>query len=119
MNKIMHSVLGTVYEVLFGDREELHMSDDNMGECRVYGKKVLVCTESGDCSKEELEVRTTEIIAHEIFHAYANEAGLDLDNDTEEMVAIFFMKNWKKMSDSILALDKSRHLTEQRSCDIV
>lgn len=104
MNKLIHNVLGTPYEVLLGDRKEICMSEDNMGECRVYSKKVLVCTEQGDCTEEELEVRVQEIIAHEFFHAYANEAGLDLDGDTEEMIATFFMKNWRKMNDSILTV---------------
>ena len=111
MQKFVHSVLGTEYEVLFGTRKEIHMSEDNMGECRVYAKKILVCTEKGDCTEEELEVRVQEIVAHEIFHAYANEAGLDLDPDTEEMVASFFMKTWRKMNNSILVvLDKSGFL---------
>lgn len=104
MKKSVHNVLGTPYEVLLGNRDEINMSDENMGECRVYSKKILVCTEKGDCTDEELEVRVQEIIAHEFFHAYANEAGLDLDSDTEEMVATFFMKTWRKMSDSILAV---------------
>lgn len=104
MEKLIHNVLGTPYEVLLGDRKEINMSEDNMGECRVYSKKVLVCTEQGDCTEEELEVKVQEIVAHEFFHAYANEAGLDLDSDTEEMVATFFMKNWRKMNNSILAV---------------
>lgn len=104
MNKLIHNVLGTPYEVLLGDREEINIDKENMGECRVYSKKVLVCTEKGDCTEEELEVRVQEILAHELFHAYANEAGLDLDSDTEEMVATFFMKNWRKMNNSILTV---------------
>ena len=113
MKKIIHSVLGTPYEVSFGDRNEINMSDDNLGECRIFGKKILVCTELGDCEEKELEVRTQEIIAHEIFHAYCNEAGLDLSDDQEEMVATFFMKNWRKMYNSILeVIDKSGYLTE-------
>lgn len=104
MNKLVHSVLGTDYKVLFGNRDEINMSEDNMGECRVYAKEVLVCTEKGDCTEEELEVKVQEIVAHEIFHAYANEAGLDLDSDTEEMVASFFMKTWRKMNNSILEI---------------
>lgn len=113
MKEIVLSVLGTVYDVLLGDREELNMSNENMGECRVYSKKVLVCTEQGDCTEEELEVRVQEIVAHEIFHAYLNEAGLNLDEDIEEMVVNFFMKNWKKINSTIIeVLDESGYLTE-------
>lgn len=111
MNKLIHSVLGTKYEVLLGDREEIGISKDNMGECRNYSKKILVSTEQDDCTEEELMIRTQEIVAHEIFHAYANEAGLDLTPDTEEMVANFFMKTWRKMNNSILeVLDESGFL---------
>lgn len=111
MKDIVHSVLGTEYEVLFGAREEIHMSEENMGECKVYAKEILVCTDRGDCDEGENIVRVQEIVAHEFFHAYANEAGLDLDPDTEERVACFFMKTWRKMTNSILAvLDESGFL---------
>ena len=102
MSKMKHNVMGTPYEVLIGERKDIGMSEDHMGECRVYSKKILVCTDLGDCTVEERDVRVKETLAHEIFHAYANEAGLDLSDDQEEMVATFYMKNWKKMHDSVL-----------------
>ena len=95
------NIMGTDYTVRFGSKKFLGMSEENMGECRVFSKEILVCTTQDDCSAEELEVRTLEIIAHEIFHAYANEAGLDLEPDVEERVATFFMKNFDKMNDTI------------------
>lgn len=104
MSKMVHNVMGTPYEVLIGERKDIGMSEDHMGECRVYSKKILVCTDLGDCTEEERDVRVRETIAHEIFHAYANEAGLDLSDDQEEMVATFYMKNYKKMYDSILEI---------------
>ena len=106
MKSLIHSVLGTDYEVLLGDKDEIGIADENMGECRVYAKKILVSTEQDDCTKEELKMRTQEILAHEFFHAYANEAGLDIDPDTEERIANFFMKTWKKMNNSILEVLK-------------
>ena len=111
MKKLIHSVLGTYYEVMLGEKDQLDMSEENMGECRSYSKKILVSTSQDDCTEEELRVRTQEVVAHELFHAYANEAGLDLDPDTEEKVASFFMKTWKKMNNSILeVLDESGFL---------
>lgn len=99
----IHSVLGTPYVFEFGDRESLELSPENIGECRVYAKKILVCTEKEDCvTEEELDLKVREILAHEIFHAYLNEAGIDLDDSVEEQLASFYMKNWRKMSDSIL-----------------
>ena len=109
--ELIHSVLGTPYTLKLGDRKEINMPDDNMGECRIYSKQILVCTEIGDCTERELEVRIQEIVAHEIFHAYMNEAGVDLEPDTEEMLATFFMKNWRKMNNSILeVLDETGFL---------
>lgn len=102
MKYFVHNVLGTPYEVKLGTREELNMSEENMGECKIYAKEILVCTEKGDCNEKELELRVSEILAHEIFHAYCNEAGVDLSVEAEEMLATFFMKNWRKMNDSIL-----------------
>ena len=102
--EVVHNVLGTPYSVEFGDRGEIVIDDSNLGECKVYKKKILVCTEKYECDEIELEARTQEVLAHEMFRAYANEVGLDLDDRTEEMVANFFMKNWRKMNDSILEI---------------
>lgn len=102
MKKFVHNVLGTAYEVLMGEREEIDIAEENMGECRVYAKRVIVCTEKGDCTEEELRVKVQEIVAHEFFHAYLNEAGVDLDCGDEEKACDFYMKNWRKLNNSIL-----------------
>ena len=94
-------IMGTEYAIKFGSKKFLGMSEENLGECKIFSKEILVCTEAQDCSAEELKVRTMEIIAHEVFHAYANEAGLDLEPNDEERVATFFMKNFDKMNDTI------------------
>lgn len=111
MKILIHSVLGTYYEVLLGGREEIGIAEENMGECRVYAKKILVCTDRGDCTEEELRVRTQEVVAHEFLHAYLNEAGVDLEEGNEEKLCDFYMKNWRKLNNSILeVLDKSGFL---------
>lgn len=111
MKKLIHSVLGTEYEVLMGNREEIGIAEENMGECRVYAKKILVCTEQGDCTEEELRVKVQEIVAHEFLHAYLNEAGVDLECGNEEKACDFYMKNWRKLNNSILeVLDESGFL---------
>ena len=111
MKSLIHSVLGTDYEVLIGCREEINISEENMGECRVYAKKILVCTDQGDCTEEELRVKVQEIVAHEFLHAYLNEAGVDLTDGDEEKLCDFYMKNWRKLNNSILeVLDESGFL---------
>ena len=69
MKSLIHSVLGTDYEVLIGCRDEINIAEENMGECRVYAKKILVCTDQGDCTEEELRVKVQEIVAHEFLAA--------------------------------------------------
>ena len=101
MHKFVHSILSTPYVVKFGDKTALGMNEENMGLCKIYAKEILVSTEKDDCTEEELRVRTKEILAHEIFHAFVNEAGIDLDPCVEEQLASFYMKNWEKMSKSI------------------
>ena len=84
MKSLIHSVLGTDYEVLIGCRDEINIAEENMGECRVYAKKILVCTDQGDCTEEELRVKVQEIVAHEFLHAYLNEAGVPGFSHTED-----------------------------------
>lgn len=111
MTVLEHSVLGTPYIVKIGEREEVNLNEEFMGECRVYSKEILVCTDKNGCTEIELEKKVQEIVAHEFFHAYMNEAGVDLDHTQEEMLATFFMKNWRKMNNSIIeVLDESGFL---------
>lgn len=111
MKEILHSVLGTEYKVLLGDKADIGLDEDHLGVCRVYAKEILVATDVQDCNEKELEVRTQEVVAHEIFHAYLNEAGMELDDSVEERLADFYMKNWRKLNNSILeVLDESGFL---------
>ena len=76
-----------------------------------YSKEILICTEKGDCTEEELKVKMQEVVAHELLHAYLNEAGVDLDSGGEEKLCDFYMKNWRKINNSILEiLDESGFL---------
>ena len=112
LKKTKVDVLGTTYEVSLGDKEEIGLDKDHLGECRIFGKKILVKTSQDDCKDlEELRLRTQETVAHEIFHAFINESGVDLEPDIEEQIACFYMKNWRKMSNSILeVLDETGFL---------
>ena len=111
MKEIIHNVLGTPYTVKVGHREEINLKEEFAGECRIYSKEILVCADKGECTEEEHEKKVQEIIAHEFFHAYVNEAGLDLDSRDEELLATFYMKNWRKLNNSVLeVLDESGFL---------
>lgn len=111
MMEYTQNVLGTDYRVLMGTKEEIGLDEDHMGMCKVFAKDILVHIGADDCDEKELRVRTKEIVAHEFFHAYLNEVGLELEPEVEERLADFFMKNWQKMNNSILeVLDKSGFL---------
>lgn len=100
--EVVHNVLDTPYTVKVGKKDLINIADDNMGECKTYAKEILVCTEDEKCTEKELRVRTQEILAHEFLHAYLNEAGVELSDEAEEKICYFFMKNWRKMNNSIL-----------------
>ena len=90
-------ILGTPYIVKCGSREEIGLSVENDGECRIYSKEILVFDDKS-LSEEERSVKLQEVFAHEFLHAYFNEAGVDLEPQVEENIACFFMKNWRKLS---------------------
>ena len=109
--QFVHNVLGTPYLVKIGD--EVEIDKDYVGMCKIYAKEILVNTKAENYTEEELRVKVGEIVAHEIFHAYLNEAGLQLEEETEELLADFYMKNWRKMSNSIFkVLDEANFLVE-------
>lgn len=111
MMNFEHSVLGTPYTIKMGSRAETGLAEENMGECRIYSKTILVLIDKEECSEEELRVKVQEIVAHELLHAYLNEAGVDIENGDEEKLCDFYMKNWRKLNNSILEiLDVSGYL---------
>ena len=113
MKEFVLDVLGTDYIVKLGTREEIGMSPDLCGECRVFAKEILVSTDCEDreLTKKELGNRTSEILAHEIFHAYLNEAGIEVSDEVEETFAVFFMKVWSKIENTIKrAIYESREI---------
>ena len=82
--------------------EMLDLDEENMGECRGYSKEIKVYTGVEEVTRAEFDQRTAEIISHEVLHAYLNEAGLDLGEEAEERMCDFYMKNWRKLSNTIL-----------------
>lgn len=103
---VSQEILGEKYLTIFGNPKETHISEGNLGECHVYSKEIKVVDDptyfEENLGDEEVQNRTLEVLAHEIFHAYLNESGIEIDLDIEEQIATFYQKNWKKMSNSIL-----------------
>lgn len=106
MKDLRYSILGSLYKVEMGGRDEIEILDENMGECRPFSKRILVMTDREDCTEEEVKVRTEEVIAHELFHAFVFEAGLDLEPHIEELLAVFYSRNHTKMETLISEIMK-------------
>lgn len=103
MTELKKDILGTTYTMQFsGDKKEIDLDEENMGECRGYSKEIKVYTGVEEVTRAEFDQRTAEIISHEVLHAYLNEAGLDLGEEAEERMCDFYMKNWRKLSNTIL-----------------
>lgn len=94
-------VLGTKYVVKIGTTSQIGISAEHLGECRIYAHEILVRTDRDDCSLEELTERTKQVLAHELFHAYLNECGLDVGDESEELLADWFMKVYEKLFSAI------------------
>lgn len=99
MLEIKHSILGVSYTVKIGLREEIDLDDDRFGECREYSKVIKISTDLEDFSEEEMKVRVEETLAHELLHGYFAECGLRVDE--EEKVCEFYMRNFKRLHNSI------------------
>lgn len=109
MDKVHTSILGADYEVRVGKRKELGLPKHLMGQCAHHLHLILVehSHRGGSVTDEERDSRTKGIVAHEVFHAFVKESGLDLDESTEEKFALWYEQQWDKMNNCILdVLDK-------------
>lgn len=105
MKELHTNVLGTDYKVLVGKRKEIGIPKKLRGQCCNYLKQVMVEHSMRGCdTEEEKNVLTTEVVAHEMFHAFVNESGLDIPEDVEETLALWYEKNWRKLNNSIIGL---------------
>lgn len=107
MKEVNVNVLDTPYTVQLGNRFELSpLPKEFNGSVGIYSKLVKIFHGAENDSERPFEIdnRSKEVIAHEIFHAFINEAGIDLDEKVEEQIANFYSKNWRKMTNTILNL---------------
>ena len=102
MKSTAKDILGTTYLVKFGSKEEIELPENLAGACKVYTKRILISTDKGDCeTNEEVKVSIEETLAHEVLHAFLNECGVILDEENEEKICDFYMKNWRKLHSCI------------------
>ena len=103
MKTIHTNVLGTDYEVQVGKRKEIGTPKRLSGQCCPYLHSIQVEHSMRGCNtKTERDGRTTGTVAHEIFHAYVRESGIDLDEATEERLAVWYETMWRRMNNTIL-----------------
>ena len=94
------NVLGTKYEASFGTREELNMDKDTYGECEVYSKQIRVCTDpEPGVSEETKNTIISEVIRHELSHAFLYESGL-IAFSTDETLVEWMSVNMSKVLSS-------------------
>lgn len=104
--KVLHTnILGVDYEVQVGKRKELGLPKSLQGQCSYHLHEIKVEHSHRGCSTdEEGDKRAQGVVAHEIFHAFVKESGLDLDEAVEEKLAVWYEEQWRKMNNSILGV---------------
>lgn len=103
---ILHTpVLGKDYEVQLGEQKEINLPEDLSGQCAYYLNNIKVEHSMRGCDTEtEKDRRTVDTVAHELFHAYIHESGVELSEEDEEKLAVWYGVMWRKMNNSILAV---------------
>lgn len=96
------TLMGSVWNVSVGSRKEIGLAEGYQGLCCTYAKTILISDDKDDCATDaEVAVRVEETLAHELIHAYISESGITLDEEVEEVLANFYMKNWIKLKESM------------------
>lgn len=103
MKSLHTQILGEDYEVKVRKRKELDLPKELQGSCAYLLKQILVEHSNRECQTDiEKDKRTSNTVAHEVFHAYVHESGLDLDEATEERLAVWYETMWRRMNNTIL-----------------
>ena len=96
-------VLGTEYLLLIGDKNELQMSPENVGECYNYTKEIKVSTEELKEHKKSvggMYRALLEVVIHELTHAFLYESGRTSDS-CEEWIAEWLSVNFTKINEVV------------------
>lgn len=104
VKKCYAKVLGEKYIVNVGDREELErpMPEDWDGMCYPYDKEIYVVDKYTDVvTQEGREEILTEILTHEISHAFIHESGFNVHSDEEDLV-VWLGKNVRKINNCVI-----------------
>lgn len=104
MKEFTLDICGVTYRCIIGDRDSIEIASDSQGECNVYSKEIVVCSDL-DVSFEKDGCRSKylmEVIRHEISHAMLYECGLVTDASSEklpEWLSVNVMKLLKYAED--------------------
>lgn len=101
--KVLHTdILGTDYAVSVGKRKEIGLPKHLRGQCCNFLKEIKVEHSMRGCEvKQESDLLAESTVAHEVFHAYICESGIDIPEDVEEVLAVWYERQWKKMDSTI------------------
>ena len=102
-------ILGTKYELIKNDHSLIEVNID--GECKTYAKVIILCeygatvvglemmsSVNNENAEDERKKRHSEVMRHEVIHAFFNESGLSDYSNNEELVdwlAMQFPKMFK------------------------
>ena len=101
MKEFIVDVMGSGYCVRCGLPSEISIGEYNAGECKIYSKVILIDLDKRDCTFAEMMIKLGEVCAHEMLHAFLNEAGIDFDNCNEEGMCYFYMKNYLRLHEAV------------------
>lgn len=99
-------ILGTDYEIVIDDLNNVELSDYS-GKCYGYKKQILLRHPqymfTDNASDEEKRERFTEVLTHELIHAFARETASHYDDDENlvDWIAILIPKIVKACNDII------------------
>ena len=101
--KTLHTnILGADYEVNVGKRKEIGLPKHLRGQCAPFLHNISVEHSMRQMrTEEERDKFTANVVAHEVFHAFVKESGLELPEDLEERLATWYEEHWRKMNNSI------------------
>lgn len=80
-------VLDQLYSVSVGNRSEIGLFDDRLGECNFYDKKIRIVGDLSEIVEPDVDFSgvLSEVIRHELSHAFLYESGRVSDAESEEM----------------------------------
>ena len=104
VREVKVNILGEEYLVKVGKREEIKIGSEYDGLCYTFDKILYIVEDKEDIKTAEGEVENlSEIIAHEVSHAYVYESGYSASDD-EEALVVWLSRNARKITNTVIEI---------------